>query len=1143
MSSILGRKAIKYPIPRSNSVMKTYQRAINSFAGIKTTTTPVEMDPNVFSDAENVYVDENYLLSTRKRLKYVGTIPLKAKVIDSVEVDGKVYAILQDGTSYIFAKIYPEYSVCYLPTNLHNKAKLFLVGNTIFISVGQLGYSNASFGLVMYNTESGHYDTINTKAYVPRIAYDSDKKRVTGGKLNLFTEKAKLDTSPVFDSTQIASVTPFDLRNTQNTYLKYEYLFDDNRGMATYEEHVKDTTIIDKRIYNNSTTTLRVEISITPNSDGIVNMLIYDIETSNNLTPKFKIELRSTNTDYKRFTVDKYSRHTVHDIYARKVNTNEILVWVVTSNLLEYYKINVYTNNTSAFVRDYSYVDISYTNRYETTGTGSDVNYARNSPKASTHVQRRIIPCNTDTEDSINNYIYSKYESINLAIIDYDYISKFNDRAFGQRLVIYRFGVKHIITDSISRTDIIKIGTNCHKFFAVPKEITQEYDVSVNVLLDIAPIQRISDRYSLINIKPISGNICDKYPEKYERSQYTFIFDENKMKLYTLKLPVMTQDSSLIETTSDNLNYGIISAYTVERSNGDTLYVVAGPIIMDIVTDNYRTAVYSIDISSVMLSQLDSIIGDYADLSNIASTYSLVSDFTKYRTESYPNWAIWGFDVQDSVLSDDIIFCHLGNCIFIKSTAVNALFKVNSDFNTSITYADPYTEKFVDIIRYFTVDNFSVSYKLVDDIGDSFSVGFIIQFTNVVRKDNYTTALSINEYYILHPELHGTFWYDTEVEVDNLSGDIVSDWIIARKKIGLIDGVYSMNNFLIFTFKGGFVYSSAFDSYYVPVENIEELQSSSERIIDVIVISPTAALMFTTSGTYWLLGSGTGEITACKPVVSQFDIPKIRQKCTSKLALTDIPTVLTDNGIVVFVDSSEVTETSKNLVTLSADIISKFNEFYSYTDTPIVYRDKWFNLFAMNDATNTRVLLYDNRSQAWWYWTFPIAIVKFFRHEDNLYCIDINGNQYELVDNISKNTQTGRYEYFDEVPINGEISENKIIWGFKSHPTACGVSSKGKTLVSTLVMYAPEVDSAESISNYENELTIKSYDRPNIRDAVKFSIREQIHSLSIKEIRTFIPKFNYIAYELMCNMRDTRSFDKLSMSGFVLNFKVLPRLG
>lgn len=400
--------------------------------------------------------------------------------------------------------------------------------------------------------------------------------------------------------------------------------------------------------------------------------------------------------------------------------------------------------------------------------------------------------------------------------------------------------------------------------------------------------------------------------------------------------------------------------------------------------------------------------------------------------------------------------------------------------------------------------------------------------------------------------------FDDSEDMSSSIGQIYYDWVKAREKIGKIDGVYTMNNFIIFTCGNHFVYSSSFDSTFAPVDNVNSLRDNDSSIVDILVISPTAALLFTKETTYWLLGSGEGDLTYCNPVVSQFTLNDVTRFASVKLALRDTPCVMARDGIMAFSDSSEVTETAKNITNMSEPVIDKYLNMIRTPGERMAFRGIWFNVFANVTSRESYMLFYDARTSSWWYWHMPISIRHMFMHADEFYVVDGSGNVYYLTDKSKLDDRNLLRTYNDEIP----SGDAKIFWFIRSHPMSLGAVTRGKQIKKVILSLVPDTLVGEITPDDPNYDDVGSLNSSSVtgREIRNFEIRvnlipyasvdlisrrgmisDVVRQLDISELRMFVPKFNYVSYDLASSTSPLK-YDKLTLSSISFLYQILDKL-
>lgn len=414
--------------------------------------------------------------------------------------------------------------------------------------------------------------------------------------------------------------------------------------------------------------------------------------------------------------------------------------------------------------------------------------------------------------------------------------------------------------------------------------------------------------------------------------------------------------------------------------------------------------------------------------------------------------------------------------------------------------------------------------------------------TNKIKKyaymdGSFQLAIGVTELYG-SAGVDGTATADsTQLITPAIGTDLYNAWTEARSNIAPIDGVYTMNNMVVYTSNGSCIYSTTFDIAWADVYNLEQLHDKNDKFVDVFAVSPTAAIIISEQGTFWLVGSGEGKLTAIKPVVSQFEIRGRKAGSFARRALDDAITLMSDDGIMMFTGSSEVTETAKNIENMSSACFLKYDEFLRDEVSRFTYRDQWFNIYAIVTNAQTKFMLYDARSSAWWYWDLPITASNIFRVGDNLCIITKAGCVYELTDSDLLTEIPGSVRYNDVIyDVNGATTQVKVAWFVQSHPMSLGNITRNKSMKDIVVSLYPN----EEIKNFKLFLDFEIYTR-NFIDGRPYFSNETIRELKTLYLRTYIPKFQYISYRLFSAAAND-VYERLVLSSLSFAYRVLNKL-
>lgn len=1101
MTQLYKRQMYGRKVPSSSDVMKTYQTNITSFGGIKNTSVPIEMAPGTFSDAANVYVDENYILSTRKRLTNYKEGSTDITVKQAVVMNDSIFAIVQ-GDGYAIKYLgslknsEQEYELT-MPNNalLTENSKLFVVGNKIYIT--RCTTTNANiFGLYILefdNTQESYIIRgIDELSYAPEV--DITNGKIIGGEsLNLFTNK--VTDKSVSEHIVASRLAPYDLRNIDNTYAVIT-----NDGYAAKRQK-RDVFV-----------------------DGS-NYYVFDVTFSTSETNALFNYTRTLNVEVKRYTlvgIDELQEGDMPDADG---------TW-----------------------------SHSFTNAYSS-ALGAAVGGA---PKVV-----EVIALSSDTAVvGIDNYNLNN--TLNVGKAELVHLTNFGTSG----------GVSATESDQLWLSfvgDLCQfargLNSTLYEVGPIDNETRYFYEWQVS--------NGVFQRNTTTRRNIFYAHSDDKDPGvgtirrlRIDKNGYAFLLFSNAT--YLIKSNATTSCKPLsIPKYYDGLSDAWV--FTVTAGNIDDGTDLLDAHLTDVTFDG--TNGYLFSVASAESGYNTAVIfsfteGTYSDATT--NVYKLTnaaekSNITQYRTQADPTYTL-------NVVANNLVSVLATDAVLIRTLnsngAVNGIFTANTNTRYYMSNKTPVSTTYV------TVEISGEDKTITEE--KTFNV-----FNTRVSIPDYVpteegTLVAFNERYYAKPT----------VILSSSMGEQYLKWANARKNVGYIDGVYAMNNFLIFATSNSYIYSSAFDKAYAPIKNYRPLRDVGEDgdIVDMLVVSPTAALALTKGSSYWLLGEGEGDISAVRPVVSQYTVNGYTHGVTTKLALNDTPTVMYEGGIVGLTDMSEVTETAKNITYLTEPVIQKFASFFDATWVPVMFRDRWFNIFSLTDGVKTKCMLLDCRTNAWWYWTFPVGIMAYARCSEDIFCVDAKGNIYKLTDNIDiVNIDSVEYSdnsnkmarYNDHIKVVETVDDERvlvnkelpILWSIQSHASSCGVPSRGKSLVGCIFIWAhdaalkrsyevaengPYTTDADKVDDtylpkvgkdaldvdfhdYKVNLIITAFDKLNIRDSGCAEVETTIHQLSTMRIRTFVPKFNYITYRLT-GSNDKDTFDKLCLTGLTMEFKVLSKL-
>ena len=1019
MAETIKRRPIIRDVPSSSDLMKTYSKSVTSFKGIQNTRTPIEMPVGTFADAENVYVDEDYKFSTRKRLVPYYVPNDRYTIVQCIDTkDDCIYAIvtLNDDVNATlhFVRIFPSYLEINA-TCISAQSRLFALGNTVYVTHC---ISSDIFKLFVYKNNT--FTSIIADAYIPTVYRDvstgaaikTDTYGNISESLNVFSDKLTEGESH-FTTTEPADYV--DLRDRTQTYISFPAIstqhgnavptfYGLNDGQYSVNIDTEYTLSFNHEYVSwirNGVTQTELEISGIPTGNRIAyfeNTFVYSKSTQK---VKFTILTQYGAVDG-YFNIDPYGYAGAVSLrlYSSTLSTSTIERYINEFATAEYdASLMTRTNRVLTTVQTYSY-QLEY--------------------RASID----IITVETDftTTTPISTFV---------AKTNYKYATSNNE-------FDYPNNIDGGIVFKVSNTDFIFATTNKN------------------------------GTYPHRNLRVVAN---------YATNTYTVT-------------PIELFYNNEIVATSSR---GFITA--TQRISSTSFYA----LVLDYDASIAELQIYDTTTSTATRVMQYDIEGDVSDYGYCSEIY-IYDDINEplYIVEINSTWVYVYYKAKVTVNEIDYVYYIKGKFRFVSGTPDR--YKYNFSKPATRPTAVPFG----------------------------------------IYGDNITISTTVAELYGTNGS-DGTSYYDPVVAFTSSIGTVLYQrWSEARTALSDIDGVYAMNNMVVYTSNGQFAYSTAYDTMYVDPYTIESVTDKSDSILEIFVVSPTAAIMLTEQSVYWLIGSGEGELTYLKPVVSQFELHGRKRNSFSRLALTDTPTILTDDGVMMFTGSSEVTDTAQNIANISESIFKKFESFKSNEVSRYTYRDKWFNIYAIVTSNETKILLYDAREGHWWSWRLPVTSVGIYRIDDDICLQCYNGVMYQLTDESRIDTPLGAAFYNDElvsfIGTSYTTTDYKVSWYAESHAMALDVVARNKSMHNIVVALYPD----STIKNYMCHIDFEVYARSFI-DSRPYYSNEDIHELKTIMLRTYIPKFQYIAFRLFSSEAST-VYEKLSLASLTFEYKVLTRL-
>ena len=1044
MASISRKRPIRYNVPASRDLRRTYTSSVTNFRGIYNTETTIEMAPGAMNDACNVYVDEDYRLVTRKRLTPLFLPEKDVTVIDAVSLGDDIYAIVKDNTTgteheYAFLKLYPTKT--YIDYRVTADSRLFVANNSIYITRCDSG---DQFGVLLYNGTS--VSSLTEGANIPTVYLDPTGRRIAVNEygdaseaLNIFCTTAK--NGGEFRFSGYDYPTPYDLRGKNQTYI--QTTSKDNVPLSPVESVWRKTEARDASVAQ------RTYIISAEGSSPETEYSVYvDISS-------WKIELWSD---------DKYLaviRITASDIPWQQHldgSPND------EKNIVKRFHPEWACKGVDSNGVVHVFAGISNFGRVEFKNEGGTWN-------------------GTLIKDPDCLCLDARFSGVSITSRP-RYATYLNPQG-GIDSVVSVYTLDET-TQTFTKTDFAAGDSG----FSVPL------------------------RPQLLAVfKNPNGHTTGEYHDFFViQGINTDVISYDKTKLWVVGVINGISYVQAAEITFPNDSNGEYSALALSRDGDEFSSTDSSNFTFSfrvLASSPTKAGVFKVDISQ--------------HLSTITPTVTLQQNFT-------------------SLVSDGVEF----DPIYTELAANDSVISFVANQNTLVT---KYSRSFGSEASLKTINVYAYTTPILGTIVPGKTVHTFSTQTDGSLKTTLasgTVLLAYSESRLYGTNgADGTAYADSTFDITNSIGTaLYTVWNDAREAMKNIDGVYSMNNCIIFTSGRNFAYSMTFSPKYVDPYSWEQMSSTDDKVLDILAISPTAAIMSTEKGMYWILGTGTGQLTHLKPVVSQFEIHGRKRGSFARRAMDDVPTIMCDDGVMMFVGTSEVTETAKNIATMSAAIFQKYDEFLTDEKHRFTFRGRWYNMYCISTGAITKVAFFDVRSSAWWYWTLPIDAVKFFRSGDELVALTRNGLIYKFTDEdiISNNGYTARYNdelvnvSFENMTPFYENLQYKVQWYIQTHPMSLGNTTKNKNMRDIVLALYPN----ETVKNFEMNVDFEVYTR-EFTDGRPYITTEDIKELKVLLLRTYIPKFQYIAVR-MYSKNDLSVYEKLQLRSLAFEYRILDRL-
>ena len=1050
MASISRKRPIRYDVPASRDLRKTYTSSVTNFRGIYNTETTIEMAPGAMNDACNVYVDEDYRLVTRKRLVPLFLPEKDVTVIDAVSLGDDIYALIKDKTTgaeheYAFLKLYPTKT--YIDYRVTADSRLFVANNSIYITKCNSG---DQFGVLLYDGTS--VSSLTEGANIPIVYLDPTGRRIAVNEygdaseaLNIFSTTAK--NGGEFRFSGYDYLTPYDLRGKNQTYI--QTTSSNNVPLSPIDSPWSKTEARDASV---------AQRAYIISAEGSSPETEYSVQVDFNFqSPTSFVYLWSGDTYLAKVSISSTDLPWQRDIDGSYDDESNVV-----KRFHPEWACKGVDSNSVAHV----FVGISNFGRVEFKNEGGTWTGTVTKDSNCLCLDARFSGVSTTSRPRYATYL----EVVGL------------DSGVIPKITVYTLNET---TQSFSEKEF-SYADSGYSYLLRPQ--------------------------LLAKFKDPSGHTSAEYQEFFVIQGAAPISNKNKIWVLEIangKTSFTAAEISLTTDATDNYTILAVSRETDEFSVSSGTPKIQSFSVRVLASSSTKVGVFKVDVSD--------------GPSEFTATVTLQQNFTP-------------------LLSDGVEF----DPIYTELAANDSVISFVANRTTLVT---KYSRSFGSEASLKTINVYAYTTPILGTIVPGKTIHTFSTQTDGSLKTTLasgTVVLAYSESQLYGTNgADGTAYADSTFDITNSIGTaLYTVWNDAREAMKNIDGVYSMNNCIIFTSGRNFAYSMTFSPKYVDPYSWEQMSSTDDKVLDILAISPTAAIMSTENGVYWILGTGTGQLTHLKPVISQFEIHGRKRGSFARRAMDDVPTIMCDDGVMMFVGTSEVTETAKNIATMSSAIFQKYDKFLADEKHRFTFRGRWYNMYCISTGAVTKVVFFDVRSSAWWYWTLPIDAVRFFRSGDDLLALTRNGLVYKFVDDdiLSNNGYTARYNdelvnvSFENMTPLYENLQYKVQWYIQTHPMSLGNITKNKNMRDIVVALYPN----ETVKNFEMNVDFEVYTR-EFTDGRPYITTEDIKELKVLLLRTYIPKFQYIAVR-MYSKNDLSVYEKLQLRSLAFEYRILDRL-
>lgn len=257
--------------------------------------------------------------------------------------------------------------------------------------------------------------------------------------------------------------------------------------------------------------------------------------------------------------------------------------------------------------------------------------------------------------------------------------------------------------------------------------------------------------------------------------------------------------------------------------------------------------------------------------------------------------------------------------------------------------------------------------------------------------------------------------------------------------------------------------------------------------------------------------------------------------------LNEYPTFVNYNGIYSLNQLTNVQSSDRIAALLSQAINPKWlSEDKETIDTCKTINRLYWTYYVLNYTKPriaeyvkpeqiSKVYLFDNRSNSWFYWELPISTMDLFVKDNKTVFVDFDGKVYTLeTTDIPNKYSPDLLEYYD-------YGEKLIKWFWKSQILPLKTINYSKKLIDTTFV----LTDTDAVDNYGLNYKFTAY-RKVAALTTETTISDNLNYVQSTTKRTLIPRFNFIQLEIN-NIEDDDMFDrnKLRLVGLALKYVLL----